>query len=360
MSARSNIPSVDIAHVTRSVIMSPTTTCVPTVIPHAPKKNREYVEFSDVDYESGDDTNLFGGKHASRQLLYNESVSSNNGGSASTASFIDSHTTATGSVVSRIVVQSDTDGVHKREAEFSADDFNPKKARRDDYVTRLEQRLLFTQNMSAEHEENDKRRGKIIIASNAFIETQRKYIAELQHKIGGLETTMMYREQDIDDQEAHHLNERDVIRESVNALRYVYEFGVNKSRDEVKCPVSLDLLLPNTSVLVLQARCGCNCMIKYTHAGSIMKRFGEGEVIRCFTCTTQVDKIFVTTTDNARKMFAWRDVENSCQCYDHQEIHEIREQDIEKNKAEQFVIDTHGFRAQIQDIKDTLAGIAGK
>jgi hypothetical protein len=360
MSTRSNTPSVDVAHVTSSVIASPTTTYIPTVISYAPKKNRQNVEFSDVDYESGDDTNLFGGKHACRQLVYNESVSSNNGSSASTASFIDSHTTATGSVVSPIVVQSDTDGVHKRNAEFSEDDFVHKKARRDDYVTRLEQRLRFTQNMSAEHEENDKRRGNIIIASNAFIETQRKYIAELQSKIGGLETTIKYREEDIDNEEAHNLHERNAIRESVNALRYVYEFGVNKSRDEIKCPVSLDLLLPNTPVLLLQAACGCNCMIKYTHAESVIKRFGNSEVVRCFTCTTPVDKIFVTTTDNARKMFAWRDVENSCQCYDHQEIHEIREQDIEKNKAEQFVIDTHGFRAQIQDIKDTLAGIAGK
>jgi hypothetical protein len=353
MSAWSNTHAFDSYMARRE--MSPTATSSYSV-PNAPVKPRRRSNFSDVNYESGDDTNLFSGNKVSIKLFGHASVSRNNGGSAATSSHIDSSNTATLSSMDTIFSTDGIKNVRKRDAEVSTDETSTKKAKydRDVYVKHLEHRLWETQNMSDGHEMNDKHRGDIIVTARACIVAQDNYITELKAKIVGLENMVVYRDVDIAEQETDNFNQMATIRKSVNAMRYMYEFGVSQSRGVRTCPVSLESLLPNSSVVAFQAECGCNCMVKYNHAEPIIAKFNTGELIKCFFCNTKVDKIIITTTDNAEKLFVWRDVEDSTHCHNHDEIHEMRENDITKNKTDQTAIDTRVLRQQLRDIRDTL------
>jgi hypothetical protein len=345
MSARANTPSIERVHITHSSNMSPVVTYAAVTAPNAPvKARRRRMNFDDIDDTSGDDTNLFS-RDIVTSNLFGEVSTTGNGGSATSHTGSSNISTSYGA----------TDQTRKRTAESSADETTAKISRNDGW----ERLLSSTQNASVGHVTNNKPRGDNIVAANIVIKEQKGTIADLDteiknlnNTIEGLKNTVKYQDMDLQQEETRHYNDMASIRKSVDNLRYVYEFGMSKSRGQMTCPVSLQLLHPSSSVLVLRAACNCNCMVKYEFAEPILRKFYGGEVVRCFTCNTEIEDIIATTTENAEKLFAWRDVEEKTYCDTLEELHDMRTDHIANERSEQKTLDTLQLRQQMQAALD--------
>ena len=142
------------------------------------------------------------------------------------------------------------------------------------------------------------------------------------------------------------------IRECVNELRYVTEFGESYSRGVAICPVTRNQLMPKESVLMMIADCDCNCMITYDAAGPLIKKFMDGTHLQCMTCRADVTSIKATTMENAETLFAWRNVQIATECHCLNDVYAARLAKVEKDKADQTRQDTLALRIQLGLVSD--------
>ncbi|KAJ1470492.1 hypothetical protein T484DRAFT_1847637 [Baffinella frigidus] len=185
------------------------------------------------------------------------------------------------------------------------------------------------------------------VAKDVTISTQKASIRALQ------ETVAVVTETQTESKEIHDAK-MDLIRESVNDLRYVDEFSTSLSRGATLCPVSRNELHPKETVLMLRADCSCNCMVQYDSAGPLIRNNMDGEEIKCMTCNIIVDSIKVTTVENAEKIFAWGKVEEMTGCDNLDELYTIRAEKLEKDKADQVHQNKYQLRQTLDVIRSAI------
>jgi hypothetical protein len=203
--------------------------------------------------------------------------------------------------------------------------------------------------------DNDRNAASIVIKSQEnFIEMHRKYAKDMKAIINILKVDAENHNAALDekdkilfDTKEEHLDSLEAIRISINDLRYVSEFGESYSRGTSICPVTRMPLMPLQTVVMLRAECSCNCMVTYEYADRLIQKFKTGEDVSCMTCNRIVYAIKVTTTENAEKLFMWRDVEANTDCDKRKEIYTLRAEKLEQDRKNQEQQDTLKFRQQL-------------
>ncbi|KAJ1469626.1 hypothetical protein T484DRAFT_1754342 [Baffinella frigidus] len=180
-------------------------------------------------------------------------------------------------------------------------------------------------------------------------------IKNLQIHVKAVTDTIALKDDLLSDAKDEHENTVKKIKDSVNEMRYVTEIGSSSKKAQQTCPVSTDLLLPSETVVMVFAECECNCMIKYDCAQALIKSFDNGDAVKCMLCRSAVTSIKVTTTKNAEKLFAWRDVEAYTECNSVEDVYKQHATIVERLKAETAHQDTHKIRKQLESISAIIA-----
>lgn len=134
---------------------------------------------------------------------------------------------------------------------------------------------------------------------------------------------------------------------ALNKLRYTHEFHQHPSRGIPMCPVSQTMLMPSEPVVVMEAPCSCNCMIKTQYADIPFRKFHRGGEVKCMTCNTEVTDMVHSTVEQAETRISWRALEYLTGCDDYDTLLDKRVAHIEKDHADQTTRATKPYRDEI-------------
>ena len=199
---------------------------------------------------------------------------------------------------------------------------------------------------------------EVLDDKNELIGVQKSLMLSLKEDANSLREDIKEKDKILLDTNDDHEDIMEDVRTSVNELRYVMEFGESSSRGVVICPVTLNPLMPKQTVLMMRADCDCNCMVAYDAASPLIKKFMDGDDLQCMTCNSDITSVYATTTENAEKLFAWRNVENATQCKSMDNVYEDRLAKIEKDKADKTQQDTLDLRNQLDAATVAAAAVA--
>jgi hypothetical protein len=179
-------------------------------------------------------------------------------------------------------------------------------------------------------------------------------IATLTSTVKMLEDTIAVQKDTFDMSRDEHKDKLQTIRDKVDELRYVDEFGLSATKGVPFCPITRSDLHPKQTVVMLRATCNCNCMVAYDSAGPLIQASLNEEVVKCILCNTTVDDVVATTTEQASKIFAWRCVEDVTECNNLEQVYTLHTKKVEEDKAEECQHNTRELRNSIVAIRSLL------